>query len=396
MRNFLINLFLVCFVSTGAFAADWPQWRGPERNGISEEQCQSDWPEEGPKVLWRKSLGVGCSSVSTRDGKLYTMGNTDDVETVYCFDAVTGDSVWEFKYDCITDAKQFEGGPGATPALDGDYVYTFSRQGDLHCLNALTGEPVWSKNVQSEFGAKKPTWGFAGSAFIYGDLVVMNADAIIALDKSSGEMVWKTEPVGASYSTPSVATIEGKEYLATFVAPGLVLYDSETGEEFTRYSWKTRYDVNAATPIVTDNEIFISSGYNAGCALVSITDGTTEAVWTNKNIRNHFNSSVFYKDHYYGFDEVTLVCLDKATGEPKWKEKGLGKASLMLAGDKLVILSERGDAVIAKATSEGYQELARTHVLDNRCWVVPVLSNGLLYCKDNDGEMACLDLRKGE
>lgn len=381
--------------SLNAQGADWYQWRGPNRDGISEETgWKANWAEGEPQTLWNASLGAGCSAVSVKGDRVFATGNISDKDIVYCLDVNTGETIWKFEYDCLLQPKNFEGGPGTTPTVDGNRVYTLSRMGHLHCLDAETGEVIWSKDAQKEFGSKEPTWGLTASPYALDDKVIVNLDKVIAFNKETGEVLWQTENIGADYSTPSDIVLDGTPYLAVFATVGLVVLDRDSGQELLRYPWTTNHDVNAATPIVRGNEVFISSGYNTGCALLRINEMKPELLWQSKVMRNHFNSCVLYDGYLYGFDEADLKCIEWATGEEKWSQRGLGKASLKIADGKLIIMGERGYAVIAEATPDAYKEISRSKVLNGRCWVVPVLANGRLYCKDNDGELVCLNLRK--
>ena len=177
-----------------AMGEDWPNWRGPARNGIStEKQWQHTWPADGPAILWKATVGVGFSSVTVADGRLYTMGNSDEHDTVYCCDARTGTVIWKHTYECPLDNRFFEGGPTSTPTVEKDRVYSLSRQGDLYCLDARTGQIHWSKNVQQEADVRIPGWGFASSPMIHNDQLILNVgESGLALDKNSGNVVWKS------------------------------------------------------------------------------------------------------------------------------------------------------------------------------------------------------------
>ncbi len=396
MTKFISSLALALAAVQIASANDWPQWRGPDRDGISAEAgWLTQWPEGGPKQLWKHNVGISCSSVAVVGDHVFTMGNQNESDTVWCYDAKSGAPVWKHTYACPLDPHQFEGGSGATPTVDGNFVFTCSRAGHLFCLNAADGKPVWSKNLIKDLGGKVPTWGYAGSPVVIGKLVIIDVGAIdgttMALDKKTGAVVWKSGTDGASYATSMPFKHDGTDCLVTFNAFGLVIR-SAAGKELARHPWKTSYDINAAVPIISGDKIFISSGYNHGCALLQFTGAELKPVWENKKMRNHFNSSVLWKGSLYGFDESTLTCLDFATGDVKWIQPGLGKGSLMIADGRMVIQGEQGDLVIADASPAAFKELARAKVLDKRCWVVPVLANGRIYCKNNLGDLVCLDV----
>ncbi len=387
-------LALIAAAATAATSYDWYRWRGPDLNGISKETgWQASWPESGPKQLWKASVGTGFSSFSVSRGRVYTMGNAGETDTVYCLDAQSGQTVWKHSYPCPLDPKNFEGGPAATPTVDGDRVYTFSRKGDAYCLDAASGKVVWFRNLNRDPGAEIPTWGLASSALIRGERVIFNAgDAGVALDKKTGKVLWSSGKGPGGYATAVPLSGGQEECLAVFSRQSLVAVKIADGQELWRYPWKTEYDVNAADPIITRDRVFISSGYNRGATVIRINASRPEKVWENKNMRNHFNSCVLWREHLYGPDEGELRCLDFDTGEVKWKDRQFGKGSLVLADGKLVGLSEKGELIIAEASPDAYKPLARAQVLTGKCWTTPVLSNGHIYCRNARGDVVCLDV----
>jgi len=388
-----INAIGTGFYST-AEAADWPNWRGPNYNGISSETgWNATWPEGGPKVLWKKSIGTGFASMAISNGRVYATGNIKDNDILYCFDAKTGEEIWKESYPCPLFNKNHEGGPAATPTVDGNAVYTFSKNGDAIRFNAATGEVIWQKNLNEELGTKPPTWYFAGSVFVAGDIVIYNAgSAGIALNKQDGSLVWKSGTTVPGYATAVPYTSNGQKCVALFASKEILGLVAATGKIIWRHEWKTRYDANIADPIVAGDTVFISSGYNKGCALLKVAGSNVTELWRNKNMRNHFNSSVLWQGHIYGFDERELSCLDSKSGQVKWAQQGLGKGSLMLADGKLIILSERGKLVIAEASPLGFKELASAQILTGKCWTVPVLANGRIYARNADGQLVCIDV----
>jgi len=392
------GLSVICCSTTQA--ADWPNYRGPNYDGISSETgWSSNWPESGPKVLWKYSLGTGFASMSVSNGKVYATGNIDDNDFLYCLDAATGREIWKKSYPCPLYSKSHEGGPCATPTIDGDAVYTFSKDGDAIRFKAATGDIVWHKKLNKELGMKHPTWHFSSSPFIAGDLVIYNAGTYgVALNKNDGSIVWQNGKSACGYSTAVPYQIGGQKGLAMAVCDEFVGLNPTTGKVLWKFPWKTSYDINAADAIVIGDNIFISSGYNKGCALVKISGGDVSEVWQNKNMRNQINCSVLWQGHIYGFDGQVggggkLTCLDLATGEKKWSQGGMGTGSLMLADGKLIILGESGKLVIAQASPEGYKELASAEILTGKCWTVPVLANGRIYARNAAGQLVCVDVR---
>ena len=381
-------------VALGAGGVDWYRWRGPDLNGISQEtDMQAQWPAAGPKQLWKASVGTGFASFSVSHGRVYTMGNANNTDTVYCLDARTGSEVWHYAYPCPLDPKNFEGGPCATPTVADGRVFTFSRKGDLFCLDAAKGTVIWSKNLNGELGLEVPTWGCSSSALIEGDMVVLNmGSAGVALDRKSGKVVWTSAKTFGAYATPVPLTIGGARCLAIMTRQSLVTVKAAGGEEVCSYPWKTDYDVNSADPIVAGDKIFISSGYNHGGTLLKLGGTTLEKVWENKNMRNHFNTCVLWQGHLYGPDDGGLRCLAFDTGELKWTYREFGKGSLMMAEGKLVALSEKGELIIVEATPAEFKPISRAKILTGKCWTMPVLSHGQIYCRNAVGDVVCLDV----
>lgn len=392
------GLLSFSLVLSTAGAESWSQFRGPNQDGISAETgWNSDWSAKEPQILWQKELGAGYSSMAVADGKVFAMGHVEGVDRVYCFDASTGGEVWRYQYEAEIRDKQHQGGPAATPAVDGDKVYTASRDGRLFCLDRGKGTLLWEKDLTKEVNAKIPTWAFAGSPIIWNQFVIIDVGRTVALDKATGDIVWKSKDYGAAYSTPAPMNLDGREAFAAFPEFGLVVIDAKDGSEICRHEWETNYGVNAAMPIVTGNKVFISSGYNRGCALLEITEGAAKVLWENTNMRNQMNPCILWEGHLYGFDDKSLACIDYETGETKWSEGGLGKGSLTFADGKLICLSDRGELVLVKAIPTGYEELSRLQVLGGRdLWTQPVIAEGKIFARNNaQGDLVAVDVSGG-
>jgi len=379
----------------------WPVYRGPNRDGISTETgWLARWPEGGPKVLWKTNVGVGYSCVSVRDGRLYTMGNRDNKDTVFCFDAGTGAELWTTPYDCPAGENP---GTRATPTLDGNRVYSISRDEQLFCLDAETGGELWSQDLRKTVGGRPPYWGYACSPVVLGRMLILQVGAkdgaVAALDKTDGKLIWKSGEGIGSYSTPTVYEADGKTRLAVFLGDGVVALDAETGEQLWKFPVKAKWNLTITDPIVVDDKVFVSAGYGAGAVLLQVTDGEPKPVWQTVEFSNHYTTSILWKGHLYGIDgdverKPFLKCYEFATGVEKWSHKGLGKGSLMLADGKLIIMGETGELVVAEASPDGYKELARAKVLTGRCWTMPVLAGGRIYCRSHEGDLVCLDVSR--
>jgi outer membrane protein assembly factor BamB len=381
-------------------AEDWPRWRGPDLNGISQEKdWTTDWPKEGPTLLWRANVSTGFSAVAVAQGRLFTLGNSNETESVGCWDTVTGRPLWRHTYACPSDPEYHEGGPGATPTIDGDRLYTLGKRGHLLCLEAATGQPIWQLNVTNAVGSAKPRWGFAGSPLVDGELLILNAGAAgAAINKRSGKTVWTSGTNAPGYATPVPFTAEGERCVALFAAKALVGVRVRDGRELWRHPWETKWDINAVDPIVVSQRVFISS-FDRGGALLDVSVHPPKLVWQSREMLNNFNSCVLLDGFLYGVyghtdqAERDLRCLDVTTGEVKWKHEGLGLGSLMAADGKLIVLGEKGELVVAAATPTAFKPLARAQVMGGRCWTVPVLANGRIYCRNASGTLICLDVR---
>jgi outer membrane protein assembly factor BamB len=397
---------LFWFSAAPAFSAshDWPRWRGPELNGISKETgWTSAWPKEGPRQLWKAEVGVGFSSVAVSRGRAYTLGNQkqegQEADTVYCFEAETGSVIWQHTYACPLDAQHYEGGPGSTPTVEGDRVYTFSKRGHLFCFEAASGKVVWQRNLMDELRLHKPRWGFAGSPLILDRLLLLNAgQSGMALEKISGKLVWGSGTNIGGYATPVPFQAGREQAVMVFGERALYAVRVGDGQELWTYPWKTQWDVNAVDPIVAGNTVFISSYERAGARL-QFAANTPKLLWENRQMGNQFAACVLWGGYLYGTDGNTdrpgieFRCLDLKTGSVQWSHPGLGLAQGMVADGKLIILSDKGELVVAPASPRGFKPLARAQVLGGKCWTVPVLANGRIYCRNAKGTLVCLDVR---
>jgi outer membrane protein assembly factor BamB len=395
----LLALAAVAGANSTAQANDWPQWRGPKRDGLSQESgWQTAWPAAGPKRLWEAPVGVGYSSFAVSGGRVYTMGNVAEKDTVFCCDAVTGKLIWKRDYPCAAKDPNGYHGTRCTPTVDGDLVYTLSRQGHFYCFDAASGDIKWSKDFKQDFGAAPPTWGLSGSPLIEKDWVLTetsgkNNASVVAFNKRTGEVVWQAGKEQAGYSSLIACDLGGQRCLLQFAAEQLICRSMKDGRELWRVPWKTNYGINAATPLVQGDEIFISSGYNFGCVLLKATPTGVKEVWRNKNMRNHVNSCVYLNGFIYGYDESELRCLDWKTGEVKWRTPAYGKGALQYAGGKLILYGQKGKLGLAEPSPTGFKELCSFQALTgNDTWANPVLANGLIYVRSLD-KMAAFDVR---
>ncbi len=392
---------VICIcTSSMVMADDWFRWRGPSLNGISAETGWIDtWPKDGPPIAWKAHVGTGFSSVSVADGRLYTMGNQDEEDTVYCLDATTGKQLWKHSYPSPLDAEYFDGGPTSTPTVDGGHVYTLSRRGDLFCFDVATGHIEWNKNVAQEKDIRLPGWGFASSPLVHGNILLLNVGAAgMAVDKTTGKIVWASEDRDAGYTTPVPFLRDGR--WCAIIASGrfYLAVDIETGQQLWRHRWVTRFGCNAADPILAGEHVFVSSGYNQGSALLKIDGKEPSVVWAHKKMQNQCNSSILIDGYLYGIDgnshtSGSLKCVELSSGKVRWSDESPGFGSLTAADGRLIVLGEEGQLMVARASPDGFEPSARASVLEGRCWTVPVLANGRIYCRNAAGDLVCVDVR---
>lgn len=394
---------MIFAIATGATAsleaADWPQFLGANRDGISNEtEWRSDWNSREPAISWKAPVGVGSASVAVAGGKLYTTGNLDGNDTVFCLDATTGKEIWTERVAVEFEKRSFDGGTAATPAVDGNRVYTLSHKGHLFCFEKDTGKVLWKRHLVTDFGGREPRWGYAGSPLIAGNLLVTEpggeGSSVVALDKLSGQLLWKCGSDEASYASPIAYRSESAEGIAIMNAYGLVGLNPENGEEKFRVRWKTSYDVNATTPLFAPegNQFFITSNYRTGSGLVTLEGGSGAKVqYNSKALQLKFQNAVRLGSRVYGVQKE-LICLDLRSGKEIWNYKVSGnEGNVIAAGGKLIVLSEKGELIVGNPLADRFEELGRVQVLRGRCWVHPAISGGRIYCRNNLGDLVCVD-----
>jgi len=373
-------------------AADWPNWRGPNHDGLSSTTgIKGDWQSTPPKV-WKVAIGPAFSSFAIVGDRAYTCGTADKKQTVYCLDTDTGEVVWGVPFEGEYQDRQGGDGTRATPAVSDGRVYVLGAHGRLVCLDAANGREVWHRDFQTP-----PDWGYSASVLIEGDLAIATGNkSLVALHKKTGDTAWECPGGEVGYATPYPFTLGGKRYIVGFMGKQAMIVEAKTGRRVWRTTWETDWNVNAATPIFHDGRLFISSGYEHGAMVVKLTpDGNrlkSEKVWENSSIRAKFQSPVLYEGHLYTSDEVGLKCVEFATGELKWSQRGAKFGTVTIADGRLLVLTQRGKLLIAKATPAGFEPTTKVPLLDGRCWTVPVLHNGRLYARNLE-KAVCYDLR---
>jgi len=387
-------LMLTVFVAVQVVAqsTDWPQWRGPNRDGISKETgLLKSWPANGPALLWKaKGAGNGYSSFAVANGKLYTMGLRGDREFVVAFDVATGKELWATQHGGAYRNDRGDG-PRGTPTVDGGRLYALGGNGDLSSLDARTGKIFWSKNVLKEFGGSNTRWGISESPLVIGDRVLVNAGgpnaSIVALKTSDGSVIWKSQSDEAGYSSAIPLNVNGSTQVVFFTGARALGLDLKDGKLLWDYARPSNDVANVATPIARANRIFVSSDYGTGGGVIEIkADNKAQEIYFTKEMRNHHSSSVLVGDYLYGFSSAILTAMKFDTGEIAWRNRSVGKGSLVYADGHLYCFSENGVVGLVEASPAGYKEVGRFRIPQDSLptWTHPVVSGGRLFLRDQD------------
>lgn len=387
--------------------ADWPQFLGPTRNGVyGGNDLASDWPKEGPAIVWKKRIGQGFSGPVVAGDRLVMVDRKDDREVVACLNPANGESRWTFDYPTrYRDDFGFDEGPRATPAIARGKVFTLGAEGMLHCLDLDTGRKLWGADTKAEFDAPKGFFGMVCSPLVEGDTVMVGIGGaggagIVAFDTSSGRLRWKATADEASYSSPVAATLDGRRSVFFLMRSGLVALDPGDGRVLFEFPWRPRMNasVSAATPLIIDDLVFLSASYQAGAILLRVQHGRPEKVWAADDVlSNHYATSVYDRGLLFGFDGrqemgQNLRCVELKTGKVRWSEDRFGAGTVTLAGGRLLVLRENGELVLAPASPEGFKPVARGQILPLGVRAYPALADGRLYARGKE-TLVCADLR---
>ncbi len=400
-------------------AADWPAYRGPSQSGVSAEKLPAEtWPAAGPKVLWKVPTPAGFSSFSIADGRAFTLVSRDfdgaPLETVVALDAHTGSELWAHplrlaKYDGGGDsgAADNEGGDGprSTPTIDGDRLYALDSHLLLVCLEAATGKELWKKDIIAEHAGRLISWQNAASPMVEGSLVFVAGggpgQALLGIDKLTGKTVWKGQNDKMTHATPVPATLLGVPQIIFFTQTGLVAVRPADGGVLWRQPFP--YSVStAASPVIGGDIVYCSAGYDVGAGAFRIArDGdrfqATQLWRLPRQLQNHWSTPVYHEGHLYGlfgfreFSTCPLKCVELATGKETWSQPGFGPGNVILVGDRLIVLGDEGQLVVAEARPDAYHEAARADLLKGKCWSTPAYADGRVFIRSTV-EGACVDL----
>lgn len=387
-------------------AEDWPQLLGPGRDGhYTGPPLARQWTGGAPRELWRRPVGQGFAGPVVVGGRLVLFHREGAAEIVEAVDARNGDPIWRYDYDTsYRDDFGFDEGPRSVPVVADGRVYTFGAQGALHAVDLETGDGVWNVDTRERFQFRKAFFGAAGSPLVEDGRVLANIGGgqagIVAFDADSGDVLWTAAGEEASYSSPIGATFGGVRHAVFFTRNSLIGIDPATGRTRFERSWRARIraSVNAATPLVIGDRIFVSAQYGTGAGLFEVDGLQLAEIWTSDDaMSNHYATSVHHDGYLYGFHGrqeygPSLRAVELATGAVAWNEDGFQAGTVTLAGDLLVIVRETGELVLAEASPNGFAPLARAQILPPVIRAYPALADGLLYVRNGD-TLVCLDLR---
>ncbi len=374
---------------------DWPQWRGPNRDGRSGETgLLKAWPANGPPLAWKTTgAGDGYSSFATAGGRLYTLGARGNQEFVIALDAATGKQVWATPHGRRFGNDRGDG-PRGTPTIEAGRVYAFGASGDLSVLDANSGKVFWTVNVLEKFGGSNIQWGLSESPLVLSDRILINAGgrgaSVVALKKTDGSLIWKSQNDEAGYSSAVLHQADGVREAIFFTGQRALGVDVNDGRLLWSYSRVANGTANIATPLVRGNRVFLSSDYGTGAALLELTSSgggvTAKEIYFTNEMRNHHASSILVGEHLYGFSSAILTAMQFDTGKVAWRDRSVGKGSLVFADDRLYVYSEGGVVGLVEPSPQGYREHGRFAIQTGSLptWAHPVVSGGKLFLRDQD------------
>ncbi|HSW50397.1 MAG TPA: PQQ-binding-like beta-propeller repeat protein [Bryobacteraceae bacterium] len=376
-------------------AVDWPQWRGPNRDGKSPETgLMASWPSGGPRLLWRaQGLGAGYSSFAVVGDRLYTQGQQGGQQFVIALDTNTGKQLWKSATGRAYGNDRGDG-PRGTPTIDGNRLYAVNGEGVLVCLDTSSGKRLWGVDFVRQFGGRVPRWGYSESPLVEGDRLIVTPGgrgaAVAALNKATGEVLWRSQSDGAGYSSAIPFDAGGVRGVAVLTADAVIGLDVRNGNLLWRYEKVANGTANVATPIAHSGHLFVSTDYGTGAALLRLTpsSGTVGAaeVYFTRDMRNHYTTSVLVGDHVYGFSSSILTAMNFLTGKVAWTARSVGKGNCIYADGRLYCLGEGGAVGLIEPAPAGYKEVSRFEFPPGRnpTWTPPVVSDGKLFLREQD------------
>jgi outer membrane protein assembly factor BamB len=406
--------------STRRAVTDWPQWRGPHRNGVSQETgLLKQWPAGGPRLVWQlNDIGDGYSTPSVVGARIYLMSNRGmENEFVQCLSTRDGKVIWTTRVGKVGNPSDFLYAKArSTPTVDGDFIYALSSDGDVTCLETRNGQIRWQKSMRKEFGGQPGSWAYAESPLVDGDVVVVTPGGaqatIVALDKKTGEVIWKSQVPGgdpAGYASAIIVSAVGRKQYVQFLSKGIVGVDAKTGEFLWRYAQVAKGMAQMVTPVARDEYVY-GGAQSVGGGVVRLkakADGVgADEVYFARGLPNNIGGAVLVGNYLYGTAGDSLVAAEFVTGAIKWKADCIGGGSVACADGMLFVHGENGQVALVEATPDAYRERGRFSPplppkrrklgpYPERAWTYPVIANGRLYIRDI-GTLWAFDVKRSQ
>ena len=387
-------LLCVPLVAAERVPETWPQYNGPN---LELPIIQADWLNGfSSSEAWTAEVGTGFSSFCVAAGKVFTMGNSEDTDSVIALDMKSGKELWRHSYPCKLNPRLYKGGPNSTPTYVDGKIYSLSREGHAFCFNADNGAVIWQRQLMKEGGFQSPRFGFSASPLVIDGMVYLNVGSNgVALAAESGKTKWASAKSMAGYATPIVYK---DNQLLIFSEKHLHAVSQADGSVLWSFPWETKYGINAPQPVVVGDKIFITTGYGMGCALIDVSSGQPKEVYKNKVFHCQMSGPMIVGDYLYGVSAYRskpgeLRCMELSTGKQVWSKGGFGHGVLIVIGDTLIVQSEHGDVVMVEATPDAYKERGRKKLLNDICWTQPVVAGGKLFVRNAVGHVVCHDLK---
>jgi len=396
----------LCLLAAPPPDGEWPQFRGPGRDGVYDGP-RIEWGKDGPRRVWERKVGAGFSAPVISGGRLLLFHRVMDMEVLEAMDSGTGKPIWSDREPAsYHDDFGFDEGPRGTPAIASGRAFAFGADGFLRAVDAETGKRLWSCDTRARFSVRKGFFGAACSPLVDGDRVLVEVGGrtdkggagAVCFDAATGNVLWTAADDEASYASPVAATFGGKHQAVFFSRSGLLSVAIDDGEILLRFPWRSRNrsSVNAATPIVAGERIFLSSSYDTGAVLLDVKGKEPKVVWSgDESLSNHYATSVLRDGTLYGFHGrqeygIELRAVDLETGKVLWSEKGPGAGTVSVAGKNLLVVSESGELILAPASPRGFSPVARAKAIGGTVRAYPALAGGRIYLRNED-TLVCLE-----
>lgn len=397
-KNPVLGCLTILSLIPSLIASDWNTWLGPNEDNTVRAADSFETDLHRWRIAWTAEVGRGYSTITTSGDRAYTNGHDEESnESILCIDIHTGQRLWSYTYEAALMPRAHGGGPNASIILDENRLYSISKDGQLHCLNQVTGKLIWKTRLTTLLDIEVPSWGFGGSPILDGDHLIVAAGKIVKLDKASGEIIWVTEVERrASYGTPVLFRNRKVDYIAAMDGNGFAIYKAETGDEILHKRMVTKSNVVSNTPMVFDEgeRIFIHT--NAFSEVLAFDGKEIEVVWNDRKLQNSQSAAVLVNDTLYGLNglpennRTKLYARNPASGETYWSVPNFGFGSLVAVGKHLLILTDDGELVTTAADPSMYRELSRIKVLEPTCWTKPIFIPGYIFARNDAGQLICL------